>query len=123
MTFDMYREIIIDHYRHPRNFGRVKQPTASAEKRNTLCGDEIKISVRTDKKGKIGEIKFEGAGCSISRAGGSILTEKVKGKTLAELKKYSDQNFIKDMGVPIMPARKRCALLALEALRQALKIK
>lgn len=122
MTFDMYREIIIDHYKNPRNFGTVKKPTAAAEKRNTLCGDVIKISLKIDKKGRIKEIKFEGAGCSISRAGGSILTEKVKGKTLAQVKKYSDQQFIADMGVPIMPARKRCALLALEALRQALKI-
>ena len=117
----MYREIILDHYQHPRNFGEIKGSDAQAEKNNTLCGDKISISLKLGAAGRVDDIKFNGAGCSVSRAGGSILTELVKGKKLGDLEKYTDQQFIKDMGVPIMPARKRCALLALETFRKALK--
>ncbi|MFA6098099.1 MAG: SUF system NifU family Fe-S cluster assembly protein [Patescibacteria group bacterium] len=122
MTYDMYREIIIDHYKDPHNFGIIKDADKSANKKNPLCGDEMQITVKLDKKKKISDIKFTGAGCSVSRAGGSILTDIVKGKRISELKKYTDRQFIQDMGVPITPARKKCALLSLETLRKALNI-
>ncbi|MFH1207104.1 MAG: iron-sulfur cluster assembly scaffold protein [Patescibacteria group bacterium] len=116
----MYRQIIIDHSRQPKNFGTVKQPDGVAERNNPLCGDRISISYRIDKtKKKLQEVKFDGAGCSIARAAASILTEKATGKSIRDLKKYSDDDFIHDMGVPITPARRKCALLALETLRQA----
>lgn len=123
MSMSMYREIIIDHYKNPHNFGEIKNASAAADKNNPLCGDQIKVTVRLDKNKKIQDIKFSGTGCSISRAGGSILTDIVKGKTINQLKKYSDESFLKDMAVPIMPARQKCALLGLETLRQALAIK
>ncbi len=120
MSFDMYRQIIIDHSRSPKNFGEVKRPDGMAERNNPLCGDRIRISYRTDKsKKKLQEVKFDGAGCSIARAAASILTEKAPGKSIQDLEKYTDNDFIKDMGVPITPARRKCALLALETLRQA----
>ena len=120
MTFDMYRQIIIDHAKKPKNVGTVRQADGQAERNNPLCGDRIMISYRTDKsKKKLQEVKFDGAGCSIAKAAASILTERVTGKSMAEFKKYTDDDFIKDMGVPITPARRKCALLALETLRQA----
>jgi len=120
MTFDMYREIIIDHNKNPRNFGVIKSPDGQAQKNNPLCGDRIGITFKLDKRRAIKEVKFSGAGCSISRAAASILTEKARGKTIKELSNYSDGDFMKDMVAPIAPARRKCALLALETLRQAL---
>ncbi len=122
MDDQLYRQIIIDHYRHPHNFGELRGADAVANKNNPLCGDQIKIMVKLGPGKKLKEIKFSGTGCSVSRTGGSILTDLAKGKTVKQLGRYTDQQFIADLGVPITPARKRCALLALETLRQALKI-
>ncbi|MEA3494465.1 MAG: iron-sulfur cluster assembly scaffold protein [Bacteroidota bacterium] len=119
----MYREIILDHYKNPRNFGQIKNANAQAKKKNFLCGDEMTMDFKLSKNGKIEDVKFHGAGCSVSRAGGSILTEAIKGMTMAQFKKYSDKDFLKDMKAPITPARKKCALLALETARLALKTK
>lgn len=119
----MYREIILDHYKNPRNFGKIKNAKVTAQKKNPLCGDEMVMDFKLSKTGKIEDVKFHGAGCSVSRAGGSILTEAIKGMTTAQFKKYKDEDFLKDMEAPITPARKKCALLALETARQALDIK
>lgn len=113
----------MDHYKNPRNFGDLKKADGSAKKDNPLCGDSIKIAYTLDMKKRIKEIKFSGTGCSITRAGASILTEVVKGRTLKELEHYTDEEFIKDMEAPIAPARRKCALLGLVALREALGIK
>ncbi|MDD5040721.1 MAG: iron-sulfur cluster assembly scaffold protein [Patescibacteria group bacterium] len=119
----LYREIIMDHYKNPRNKGIMRHPDGSAERDNPLCGDRIVIAYKLDgKKKKLLSVKFEGTGCSLTRAGASMLTEFVKGKTIKELAVYTDGDFIADMGVPITPARKKCALLALEALRTAVGI-
>lgn len=123
MSMSMYREIIIDHYKNPHNFGKIRDADVSANKNNPLCGDQMNITIKLDAGKKIKDIKFSGTGCSVSRAGGSILTDIVKGKTVNQLKKYLNEDFLKDMEVPIMPARQKCALLALETLRKALGIK
>lgn len=119
MSFDMFREIILDHYKHPRNFGVIKSADGSAEKNNPLCGDRVIITYKLDARKKIKAIKFSGTGCSIARAGASILTESVRGKTIKEIAAYSDNDFMKDIVAPIAPARRKCALLALETLRLA----
>ena len=113
----------MEHYKNPRNFGNLKNADGNAQKDNPLCGDSIKIAYTLDAKKRIKEIKFSGTGCSITRAGASILTEQVKGKTLKELEHYSDDDFLKDMEAPIAPARRKCALLGLVALREAFGIK
>lgn len=120
MSFDMYREIILDHYKNPRNQGTISPADAMAEKSNPLCGDEMQISLALE-KGTIRDINFTGVGCSVSRAGGSILTEMVKGKKVADIDELTDEKFIKDMGVPVTPARRKCALLGLHTLRLALE--
>ncbi|MFA5134297.1 MAG: iron-sulfur cluster assembly scaffold protein [Patescibacteria group bacterium] len=125
MTDDktMYREIILDHHKHPRNFGELKDPDGAARRDNPLCGDSVQITYRLDgRKKKVADVKFTGTGCSVTRAGASMLTEIVKGKALAELGQYTDQDFLNDIGVPITPARKKCVLLALVTLRKALGI-
>lgn len=119
----MYREIILDHHKNPRNFGAIKKPDGSAQRDNPLCGDSVQITYKLGGvKKKILDIQFTGTGCSVTRAGASMLTEIVKGKTLEELKKYTDQDFLEDIEVPITPARKKCVLLALVTLRKALGI-
>jgi len=119
---NMYREIIMDHYKNPRNFGDLKKSDGNAKRDNPICGDSIQIAYTLDRKKRIKEIKFSGTGCSITRAGASMLTEFVKGKTIKEVEKYSDDDFLEEMQAPIAPARKKCALLALETLRDALGI-
>ncbi|MFH0804593.1 MAG: iron-sulfur cluster assembly scaffold protein [Patescibacteria group bacterium] len=123
MTFDMYRQIIIDHAKQPHNFGPLPHADGQSEKDNPLCGDRIQMMYRLDKtKKKLQQVHFDGAGCSIARAAASILTDTVTGKTVAQLKRYSDDQFIADMGVPITPARRKCALLALQTLRRAANV-
>ncbi|MCH7492049.1 SUF system NifU family Fe-S cluster assembly protein [Patescibacteria group bacterium] len=121
MSFDMYREIIMDHYKNPRNFGAIKNADGQATKDNPLCGDSIQITYSVGKE-KLSDIKFNGTGCSISLAGASVLTENIKGKKFDEVKNYTDEDFMKDLTVPISPARRKCALLGLRALRQAMDI-
>jgi nitrogen fixation NifU-like protein len=81
---DLYREVILDHYRNPRNKGHLEHPDASAEGVNPLCGDEIRIDLRFD-DGVVSEVGVAGQGCSISQSSASMMTEAIKGKTEAEI--------------------------------------
>src|SRR5439155_22606478 len=78
---DFYREVILDHYKHPRNYGTIEEPHAQAEGQNPLCGDEVSIYLTFDGDDKISDVKFSGRGCAISQAATSMLTEHLKGKT------------------------------------------
>lgn len=89
MTSELYRQLIIDHSKNPRNFGKLKHPTNSCIGHNTLCGDKIEIQMRIE-DGIIKEIAFSGTGCAISQASSSLLTQSLKGKPEAEIQKYSD---------------------------------
>ncbi len=124
---NIYREEILDHFKNPRNFGKVIKMDEEAEERNSSCGDRIKIGVKIKKlevtqpeSGQanlkyIAEVRFEGEGCAISMAATSMLTEMVKGKTLKELKnsRFKTSNILERMGIPISSARKKCATLGL----------
>lgn len=117
---EIYKENILDHFKHPRNFGKLSDAQASSKEVNTICGDEVEIQVKT-KAGKITDIKFQGQGCAISQAAASILTEEVKGKTIAEVQGLEKEGILKMLGIPISPARIKCALLALYAVKNSLK--
>lgn len=117
---DIYSEIILDHYKHPRNKGSIKNATASAVEHNPLCGDKIKIDILLDKSGKIKTIKFLGEGCAISQAAASMLLETLHGKTLKEVEKIKNKDVIKMLNIPISPAREKCALLGLIATKKAI---
>jgi len=80
---ELYQEVILDHNRHPRNHGAVPEPTGFAEGHNPLCGDNVKITLRTT-DGLVSDIAFEGSGCAISTASASLMTEGVKGLSLIE---------------------------------------
>jgi nitrogen fixation protein NifU and related proteins len=116
MSDDLYRDIILDHYRNPRNRGTLDPADFTYEDVNPLCGDEIRIDVRV-KDDKIDEIAFSGRGCAISQASASILMEMTDGKSLDEVKAITKEDLLEELMVPISPARLKCALLSLKVLK------
>lgn len=116
---DMYRQYILEHYREPRNHGRLDQPDIHAADTNPLCGDRVAIDLAVS-DGRVSEVRFEGRGCAISQASASMLTEKIEGATLDELRALNPDDIFEMLGVQIGPARQRCALLALRVLHQGI---
>lgn len=119
---DMYREHILDHYKHPRNFGVLKEPTVDHEANNPLCGDQIRMTFIVDEADKVKDVKFSGRGCAISQASASLLTSRIKGQPLGEIKKIERDDIVKMLGIPISPVRLKCALLSLAVLREGIEI-
>ena len=115
---DMYRDYILDHYKNPRNAGALPGATNSYHDSNPLCGDEITMALLIDED-RVKDVRFEGKGCAISQASASILTEEIKGKTLDEVKAIDRQHILENLGIPISPARVKCALLGLKTLKGA----
>ena len=134
---DLYRDVIVDHNRHPRNFGKLEPADAHADGFNPLCGDKLSIYVNLDGD-RIAETRFEGSGCAISVASASLLTEAVKGKSRAEVQKLFDAvhtvltqhdanvdasrlgKLAALGGVREFPARVKCASLCWHTLNAAL---
>jgi nitrogen fixation NifU-like protein len=117
----LYREIILDHYKNPRGHGVMEDPDVEAEGQNPLCGDEVSIYVAFREDGEtIDEIKFSGRGCAISQAATSMLTEIVEGKTASEVATMPRDELLDELGIPLTPMRLKCALLGLTTLRLAL---
>lgn len=119
MTTDIYKETILDHYRHPRNYGDLPDANAHARDANNLCGDVIEMQVRVNAN-MINDVRFRGEGCAISIATASMLTEFSKGKTVPEVKKLGKDDLIRLLGADPGPARIECALLALGVLKAAM---
>jgi nitrogen fixation protein NifU and related proteins len=113
---DLYRDNIIDHYQNPRNYGTLEHPDISYEDSNPLCGDEIRMDLKTQ-DGRVVEARFQGHGCSISQASASMLTEEIVGKTLEEVKQIDKQYLLDLLGIPLGPVRLKCALLSLKVLK------
>jgi nitrogen fixation protein NifU and related proteins len=123
MTFgeDMYREVILDHYKNPRGHGVIEGADAEAEGQNPLCGDEVSIYVSFEQgSDAIEEVKFSGRGCAISQAATSMLMEMVKGRTAQEVATLSKEELLEEIGIPLTPIRLKCALLGLTTLKVAL---
>ena len=135
---DLYQEIILDHGRHPRNFGPLEGANRNSEGHNPLCGDHIEVHATVDKDGRIQDVKFEGHGCAISTASASMMTDEVKGKTVAEAKEMFEHfhdlvtkddalpeedmdRLIVLAGVKEFPMRVKCATLAWHTLNAALE--
>jgi nitrogen fixation NifU-like protein len=117
----MYREVILDHYKNPRGHGVLEPADAQAEGLNPLCGDEVSISVRFGEDGDtIDEIAFEGRGCAISQAATSMLTEMVKGRKASEVAVLPKDELLEELGIPLTPIRLKCAILGLGVLKVAL---
>ncbi len=116
---DLYREVILDHYKNPRGQGAIANADAEAEGQNPLCGDEVAIAVALDGE-TIEDVRFRGRGCAISQAATSMLTELVKGKTVSEVAEMPKDELLDEVGIPLTPVRLKCALLGLGVLKVAL---
>ncbi|OGK40070.1 hypothetical protein A3F34_01510 [Candidatus Roizmanbacteria bacterium RIFCSPHIGHO2_12_FULL_44_10] len=113
----IYQEIILDHYKHPKNFGEIDKPSKSSRAINTVCGDKIFLTAEI-KDNKLINIKFSGTGCAIAVASASLLTENIKGMTVADLRKLDQSFILKLLHIELTPNRLKCALLPLEALHK-----
>ncbi len=115
-----YQAQILDHYKHPHNRGVLETATHAGRESNPLCGDEISLTFRVDGSDRIEDVRFDGEGCAISMASASLLTDALKGKTLAEAKAVDRVAVLRGIGVPLSSVREQCALLPLKALQTAL---
>jgi len=117
----LYREVILDHYKNPRGHGAIPGADAHAEGQNPLCGDEVSIYVSFGDDGEtIDDVKFEGRGCAISQAATSMLTEMVKGRQATEIAALPKEELLEEIGIPLTPVRLKCAILGLGVLKVAL---
>lgn len=134
----LYQELILDHYRHPRNRGELEEPDREAHVRNPTCGDEIRLQLRLGEDGRIADVRFTGEGCSISQAAASMMTQLMKGRTPDEAAGigerftrmlHADEEAARDRelgdlralaGVAKFPVRVKCALLGFDAMKAAL---
>ncbi|MCH7609419.1 MAG: iron-sulfur cluster assembly scaffold protein [Chloroflexi bacterium] len=114
---DLYREQIIDRYKNPQMRGRLDPHDYTYEDDNPLCGDRIRIDLRVDDEGRINEAAFSGDGCAISQAAADLLTERVVGMSLEEVKSYTKDELIEMLGIDLGPVRMKCALLSLKVLK------
>jgi nitrogen fixation NifU-like protein len=112
----IYREIILEHYKNPANRGTLDPADFTYQDVNPLCGDEIRIDVRVAED-HVSEIRFSGRGCAVSQASASILTEMVEGKSLDEVKAIGRDELLDEIGIPVSPARMKCAMLGLKVLK------
>ena len=114
----LYSNVLLDHFRHPRNYGSLEAPDVSNEAFNPLCGDRIRIELKLENE-IISGARFKGNGCAISMAAASLLTELVVGIEVGEL--ITDEQLISALQSDIQPARIQCAILPLTALRDGLE--
>jgi nitrogen fixation NifU-like protein len=121
MVDDMYREVILDHYKNPRGHGVIEGADAQAEGLNPLCGDEVTIYVQFEEDGEtIDQVKFSGRGCAISQASTSMLMEMVRGRKADEIAALPKEELLEEIAIPLTPIRLKCALLGLGVLKVAL---
>ena len=120
MSMD-YREYILEHYRNPRNYGKLEHPDVHAEDANPLCGDQLGMDLQVEGD-VVKEVRFQGRGCAISQSAASMLSEMIEGKTIEEVKALGKEDVLDALGVPISPARTKCAFLSLRVLHRGLAI-
>jgi len=114
---DLYREVIIEHYKNPSYRGHLDPHDITFADNNPLCGDHIEITLRTDAKGLVSDARFDGHGCAISQASADLLMESVVGKPLDELKQLTKDDLLELLGIELGPVRLKCALLSLKVLK------
>jgi len=114
---DLYRELIIEHYKNPLYRGQLDPHDISFEDDNPLCGDHIRIDLRVDENDVVREVAFDGHGCAISQASADILLEAILGKTLEEVRAMTKDDLLELLGIELGPVRLKCALLSLKVLK------
>ena len=119
---NLYRDFILEHYRAPHNKGVLDPHHLHFADSNPTCGDEMSMTLLLDpSKAAIADVAFDGRGCAISQASASILTDGLRGQTLDEVKEMNPKDLLDELGVPIGPARLKCALLAYKVLQGAVR--
>ena len=117
---NLYRDFILEHYRNPHNQGILEPHDLHFADSNPTCGDEMSITIQLDDaKQRVADVAFNGRGCAISQASASILTDELRGLTLAELEAIDPKEVVENLGVPIGPARLKCALLVYKVVQGA----
>jgi nitrogen fixation protein NifU and related proteins len=120
MQDQLYREIILEHWQHPQNYGVFDAADFDVSNTNPLCGDEIRLTGKV-KNGLLIEVAFTGEGCAISKASASLFTEEIKGKSLNEIKKITPQEVLALLEISLTPTRTKCALLVYTTTQKALQ--
>jgi nitrogen fixation NifU-like protein len=119
---NLYRDFILEHYRNPHNKGVLDPHDLHFADSNPTCGDEMSMTLRlSDAKDAVADVAFDGRGCAISQASASILTDELRGQTLDEVKGIDPKHVLDAIGVPIGPARLKCALLSYKVLQGAVR--
>jgi len=114
---DLYREVIIEHYKNPSYRGHLDPHDITFADNNPLCGDHIEVTLRVNDKGVVSDARFDGHGCAISQASADLLIESIIGKPLEDVKKLTKQDILDLLGIELGPVRLKCALLSLKVLK------
>jgi nitrogen fixation NifU-like protein len=119
MDDQLYREYILEHYKHPHNHGSLERADMEAHDLNPLCGDELTFQLSLDADGKVKEVAFDGHGCAISQASASMLSDELKGLSAEQLLKLDRQAVLDLLGIDISATRMKCAMLSLKVVKAA----
>ena len=117
---DLYRDEILSHYKRPHNWGTLESRDLEFEDVNPLCGDELRVEIKTDADGCIEDLRFSGHGCAISQASASLLTDEIKGKPVGDVSAFAATDLLDLLGIEISPARLKCAMLSFDSLQHLL---
>lgn len=117
---DINTEILLDHYRNPHNYGQIEDASVKLIEYNPVCGDTVQISLKIE-NGVVADAKFIGRGCSVSQGTASMLTDRIKGKPVEEVKKINQEDVLNMLGLKLGPSREKCAILSLNTLQKCIR--